>query len=215
VNHLSHLLQRVGASHTAAAAYLALLLASSTAVYAAATIGSPEVIDNSLQSVDLRDGAAVKGVDIVNGTVAGADVDEATLNGVGRKLVFSANRGTPKTNFGTVAGYTFKAACTSLDTTLFTRVYVNGPAGDRQGLMTVTVNDSTNNAGTRSSGDVITGSTDEQIFVGATFFGSYERASGQIWIRSGATLLKLDVHLLTDYRYAGTCSMYLMVTRGV
>ncbi len=124
------LLRRVLPRHTTVAAYLALLLASSTAVYAAATIGSPEVIDNSLQSVDLRDGAAVKGVDIVNGTVAGADVDEATLTGVGRKFIYNATRNplAPKTTIGTVGGYTFKASC-SFTPMLFTRLYVNGPAG--------------------------------------------------------------------------------------
>jgi len=68
--------------HGTVAAYLALFLASSAAVYAAATIGSPEVINNSLQSIDLRDGLAVKGVDVVNESLTGADINESTLSSI-------------------------------------------------------------------------------------------------------------------------------------
>jgi hypothetical protein len=42
--------------------------------YAADTIGSEDVIDNSLASRDLRNNVAVQGVDVRNGTLSNADV---------------------------------------------------------------------------------------------------------------------------------------------
>ena len=59
---------------------LALFLVLTGGVaYAAATIGSADVIDESLRSVDLKNGAAVKGLDVVDESLAGADVAESTL----------------------------------------------------------------------------------------------------------------------------------------
>jgi len=52
-------------------AYLALFVALGGSAYAAATIGSAQVVDDSLRSVDLRDNAAVKTRDVVNDGVAG------------------------------------------------------------------------------------------------------------------------------------------------
>lgn len=64
-----------------AVAYLALVVATSGTAYAAATIGSAQVVNDSLRSVDLRDGAAVKGVDVVNGSLTGRDVKGDSLTG--------------------------------------------------------------------------------------------------------------------------------------
>jgi hypothetical protein len=50
---------------------IALFVALGGVAYAANTIGSPDVIDNSLQSVDLKDNAAVKSVDVRDDTLAG------------------------------------------------------------------------------------------------------------------------------------------------
>lgn len=63
-------------------AYLALFVAMSGTAYAVATVGSADVVDNSLQSRDLRDGAAVKGVDVAPNALTGADINELTLGKV-------------------------------------------------------------------------------------------------------------------------------------
>ena len=78
-------------------AYLALLIATSGTAYAVATVDSDDVVNNSLQSTDLMDDAAVKsvdvrddtlaggglkGVDIAPNTLTGADVNESTLGKV-------------------------------------------------------------------------------------------------------------------------------------
>lgn len=58
-------------SHATVVAYLALFVAMGGTAYAAATIGSAQVVDNSLESRDLKDGAGVRTQDIVNDTVTG------------------------------------------------------------------------------------------------------------------------------------------------
>jgi hypothetical protein len=71
-------------SHATVVAYVALLLAMSGTAYAAATVGSGDVVDDSLRSVDLKDGAAVRSEDVVNdsfsgGGLTGQDIREGTL----------------------------------------------------------------------------------------------------------------------------------------
>jgi hypothetical protein len=81
-------------------AYIALFFALGGTAYAAATIGSAEVIDNSLQTVDIRDdsdgggllsrdirndnqaGGGLGSVDVRPNTLGGADVNESTLGRV-------------------------------------------------------------------------------------------------------------------------------------
>lgn len=66
-------------SYANVTATLALVVASSGTAYAAATIGSADVVDNSLKSVDLRNGVAVKGQDVADDALTGADIAEGTL----------------------------------------------------------------------------------------------------------------------------------------
>lgn len=56
-----------------AVAYLALAMATSGTAYAAATIGSAEVVDDSLRSIDIRDDTST------NGGLAGSDIRPNTL----------------------------------------------------------------------------------------------------------------------------------------
>lgn len=64
-----------------AVGYLALFVALGGTALAAATIGSPQVINNSLRSADLKDNRAVKGKDVRDATLGGADVDADSLAG--------------------------------------------------------------------------------------------------------------------------------------
>ena len=58
-------------NHASVVAYLALFLALGGTAYAAATIGSAQVVDNSLESRDLRDNAAVQSRDVLNDNLTG------------------------------------------------------------------------------------------------------------------------------------------------
>jgi hypothetical protein len=51
---------------------------STGTAWAAGTIGSADVIDNSLRSVDLRNGVAVRGVDVVDDALTAADLGPAS-----------------------------------------------------------------------------------------------------------------------------------------
>lgn len=87
-------------------AYVALTVAMSGVAYAAGTIGSGSIIDNSLLSIDLKDGAAVKGVDVVADSLTGADINERVLDGIGRKLYYAAlaTGAAPTETLTTIAG---------------------------------------------------------------------------------------------------------------
>jgi hypothetical protein len=59
-----------------------MVLAGGTALAAtlpANSVGSKTVKDNKLKTVDLKDGAAVAGIDVIDDTLTGDDVDESTL----------------------------------------------------------------------------------------------------------------------------------------
>jgi hypothetical protein len=75
--------------------YVALFVALSGTAYAAATVNSGDVINDSLRSTDLKNGKAVKSVDVKDDGLVGADIDEASLEGVD-----AANlNGLPRTEF--------------------------------------------------------------------------------------------------------------------
>jgi hypothetical protein len=59
-------------------ACLALFVALGGVGYAAATIGSAAIVDNSIRSKDVRNGG-LRGTDVRADTLTGADVDEASL----------------------------------------------------------------------------------------------------------------------------------------
>ena len=75
-------IKRARPSPAMVVALISLFVALSGVAWAANTIGSGDVIDNSLVSADLKNGAAVQSLDVVNDSLTGADVKEATLGKV-------------------------------------------------------------------------------------------------------------------------------------
>jgi hypothetical protein len=69
---------RANLTYANAMATVAVFVALGGAAYAAGTVGSADVIDNSLGSVDLKNNAAVQGHDVRNGTLSGADIAPQT-----------------------------------------------------------------------------------------------------------------------------------------
>ena len=62
-------------------ATLALVLAAGAGgAWAIETIGSPQIEDNSIQSIDLRDRRAVTGADVKRGSLRGREITESALN---------------------------------------------------------------------------------------------------------------------------------------
>lgn len=64
-----------------AVAYVALFVALGGTAWAAATVDSSDVVNNSLRSADLKNNRAVKGKDVRDATLSGADVRDASLTG--------------------------------------------------------------------------------------------------------------------------------------
>ena len=69
-------------SPAAVIACVALFVALGGGAYAATQITSQDVKNNSLLSLDLKDGGGVKGVDVKNNSLKGADIDESSLGTV-------------------------------------------------------------------------------------------------------------------------------------
>jgi hypothetical protein len=63
-------------------ATIALFIALGGVAWAAATIDSGDVVDNSLKSVDLKDAKGVKGADVVPDSLDGTDIEEGSLSQV-------------------------------------------------------------------------------------------------------------------------------------
>jgi len=61
-------------------ASLALFIALGGVAWAATTINSKDVVDNSLKSVDLKDGKGVKDADVKANSLTGATIDESALS---------------------------------------------------------------------------------------------------------------------------------------
>ena len=84
--------------HQTVAAYLALALVLITGTaYAAATIGSGDVINGSLRSADLKNNAGVRGADVRNNNLKGADFGPGKLGGadVGDNAIGGAQASEP------------------------------------------------------------------------------------------------------------------------
>lgn len=211
-------------------AYVALTVAMSGVAYAAGTIGSADVIDNSLQSVDLRDGYAVKGVDVVNNSLTGADiadngltgadVNERSLTGVGRKLFYQNTAPSTTQSFttlGTVAGYTLKASChVAITGSVAVSVRLKGPAGDLQSEVFVWTTDVGAGGGPYAQSTSIPGNTDMGMAVISAQTGNRSREAGTFWLHSGSTLIQIELHMVADNRLSdlGRCFVYGLATRG-
>jgi hypothetical protein len=198
-------------------AYLALTVAMSGAAYAAGTIGSADIIDNSIRSVDLKDGAAVSGVDVVDDSLTGADVNERTLSGVARKInrqVEAAVTGAPKISLITLGGYTVKATCWIAVSHLVSDVFVDG-AGAAEMTLTYSFNDDGTD-GVIGHGVLLTPGTDVAIVESNTGIG-FERIALTAWLHAPAgTIVNLNLHELIDSRAEPlTCYFWGSATKPI
>lgn len=90
--------------HSTVVAYLALFLVLATgAAYAAATIGSGDVINGSLKSADLKNNAGVKGVDVRNNNLTGSDFGGGNAASIGGADVGDNALGGGQLNEGSLA----------------------------------------------------------------------------------------------------------------
>ena len=69
--------KRVSSAHVIS--LIALFVAISGTTFAAVTVTSREVVNNSLKTKDLKDGKAVTGADVVDGSLGGTDVVDGSI----------------------------------------------------------------------------------------------------------------------------------------
>ena len=119
---------RTRTRHSTAAAYLALFCALAGTAWAAATIGSGDVVNNSLRSADLRNNAAVKTADVANATLGGADVRNNSLRGsdFGADSVGGADTNEAGLSVGRIVHSLGGAVNLQVTTTLQNKVIPNG-----------------------------------------------------------------------------------------
>src|SRR4051812_39096150 len=94
-------------------ASLAVFISLTGTAYAANTVGSSDIIDESIQSVDLKNGE-VKSADVADHSLTGVDINAATVPGIARNFKYVANASsdaTLRTVFLTFEGFAFKGTC--------------------------------------------------------------------------------------------------------
>jgi hypothetical protein len=228
---LSHL------TYANVAATLALVIAiGGGSAYAANTVFSSDIVDNQVFSADVRDdtltggglaaadlgGGSVGSSEVLNNSLTGADINEASLTGNVRRLNYSATatqepEPAPITNVATVGPYTIKAECVrDLGGSTWLKVYANGPAGSANTMWSFTEGDVPDSGFVDSDGFVFPANTNARIlFLAQGSQISYHRAGGTAMLKTGSTLVQVDVNAVADNR-SGTesCSIYGTATKA-
>jgi hypothetical protein len=112
--------------------YVALFVALGGTAFAAATVDSRDVVNNSLRSADLKNQKAVKGKDVRDSTLQGVDVDDSSLGGAD---VADNSLGGADVDETTLEGVD-AATLDGLSRTEYVfRSFVSGPATREEGLV--------------------------------------------------------------------------------
>jgi hypothetical protein len=163
-------------------------------------------------------GGSVNSRDVAGNSLTGADVLESSLTGDTRKLIYNAGAvaGAPIAKIATVGPYTIKAQCglagPSMDIVVI-RLYANGSAGSAQVLVSGTTNDS-QDLGTFSKGVGIPAGTDTEIINVGAVPADYGRIGGTAMLKSGSTLVQVDLNAVADGRNPKLCFLYGTATRA-
>ena len=155
---------------------------------------------------------SVNGQDLADNSLGGTDINESSLTGDTRTLIYNAaSSNSPPTTIATVGPYAIKGRCASAGASL----YVNGPTGAADVMVGQTRNDATD-LGTASSGLLIPANTDTFIIgSGIPLSGNYLRIAGTAMLRtSTGTLVQVDFNAVGDDRGSGSCFIYGTATRA-
>jgi hypothetical protein len=150
---------------------------------------------------------SVNGGDVADNSLRGGDIIEQTLTGNAQKLIFNSddNIYTP-TKIAIVGPYTVKVTCQSSSYAIYLDLYVNGPAGTYQRLFTEfeeQVPDGPPRQNVASEGGRISANRNQLIYellAGQGYFDNptVDRGAGTVMLRSGSTLVQLDLDVGAD-----------------
>jgi hypothetical protein len=214
------MLRVIGARRHLALAFsvIALIVSAGSAGYAAATVGSADIVDNSIRSVDLKDGAAVKGVDVVNDSLTGADIRESTLVGVAHAVHWSvsASTSTAFTTLLTVAGMKIQGSCThpGAGNTLVLRKV--GPAGieERDTRSTLTASGGSEDHPSLETGSASLPAGSANLLDISVANGSYQRVIGTFYLQWQSHLAVLELDNVNSAAATHSCFTIGTITLG-
>ena len=170
---------------------------------------------------------SVNGQDVADNTLGGTDINEPTLTGNARKLIFNAATGPVPTKIATVGPYAIKAACEEPSPAHWAlTLYVNGPAGTASytyldGVNGTDIDDP--NGGFRSGTQAIPANQDAPIFgiFADTSYqtpphGNFHHAAGTAMLRTGQVLVQVDFDVVVNATDQGPngCHLYGTATRA-
>jgi hypothetical protein len=159
---------------------------------------------------------SVNGQDVADNTLGGADVNEASLSGDSRKLIYKASPSPSATTLATAGPYTIKARClVSGGVQLRTLLIASGTAGTED-LMYEATHDDDPNLGSNiaSSGFATPGNPDFTIVRVEAESPDHNRSAGTAMLRSGSTLVQVDFDAVADSRSPRSCHIYGTATNG-
>jgi hypothetical protein len=157
---------------------------------------------------------SVNGQDVADNSLGGADVNEKTLTGNTRRLVWRSSPTGFYTPFATLDPYKIEGYCVktpSGGTSL--GILVNGPAGTVDSMWSLTANDVTDD-GTQSIGAGFGANTDTYVADNGAGPNAYKRMAGTAMVQSGSVLIQIDFNGVADGRNQGSCFIYGTATRA-
>jgi hypothetical protein len=187
---------------------------------------------NTVQSDDLGPGAqvkaadiaanAVKGSNVIDDGLTGADINEGSLTANVRRLKYSAvatypRASAPIARIAKVGLYTIKGQCekeSPVREFVVTRIYVNGPAALVDSFWGHTRND-IDDRGLHSSGRLTPAGTDAEILTLGSESSGFERIGGTTMLTTDSTAVQLDFNAVADTRPGSPdCFLYGTATKA-
>jgi hypothetical protein len=156
---------------------------------------------------------SVNGQDVADNSSTGADINESSLTGNVRKLIYDSPVSGGPTKIATVGGYTLKGECFNDAGSVGLHVVANGPAG-LANIMSDWTEDDTRDIGNHSSGIVIPASTDTVLLQFEANPGHFLREGGTAMLKSGSTLVEVEFNAVADARPNHPCFLYGTATRA-
>jgi hypothetical protein len=170
-------------------------------------------------------GGSVNGTDVAENSLGGADINESSVTGNARALVYNADADfgqppNPPKTIATVGPYAIKGQCVFVDGSPqknFVKLYARGPAGTADYMFGQTEGDSSDQ-GLHSNGLAIPATADTLIAQTAEDFSvnSYSRIVGTAFLKSDTgTLVQVQFNAVADSRpFPPTCLIYGTATRA-
>ncbi len=159
-------------------------------------------------------GSSITAQDVANNSLGGRVMAESTLTGNAQKPIYNGSF-TELQKIATVGPYTIKVSCSQSPHVTGFGFYVNGPAGTANYMFITRDNDSQPAAEIGSSfyshTVPIPAHQDDLLFgihasTGFDTPASFERFAGTVMIRSGSSLVQLDLNSVA-YGVAGKCTL--------